>query len=353
MVDRLLLAQIQHLRGALDANLRADAGPARPSELPWQPGQRVTATVEALRGQERALLRIGDLVFDTPAPAGAAPGQKLDLVFVSASPRITFALPGGNVAQAAQQPADPSRQVDISGAARRLDALVAALTAEDEAAPAAAKDIKPLIPGVPVDPKSLAGALREHVARSGMFYESHLEHWAEGRLPLERIRQEPQGRLAPAVPPGDEPSRAQTLQAADAGEPVSPLAAGDKVRPQDAVHPAALPQVRAQLEALQTGQIAWQGQVWPGQDLQIAIEEDGYAHAQDAERVWTSRLRLELPRLGNVEAVLQLSGQHLRVRLSADQPASVEALEQARGRLAEQLNGARFQLVELDVDATR
>jgi hypothetical protein len=62
-------------------------------------------------------------------------------------------------------------------------------------------------------------------------------------------------------------------------------------------------------------------------------------------------LRIALPRLGQVEAVLLLSGPHLRIRLSAPNEGAAAELVQGQVRLAEQFADARLNLVELDVDA--
>jgi len=353
MMERLLVAQIQQLRGSLEGQLRADAGAARSPAggVPWSPGDRLVATVESLRGPDRALLRIGSYAFDAPATAGAFAGQKLELVFVSASPRVTFALAPEAAREEGPQMRDAGRQVDISGAARRLDSLLAGL-AKHTGGALEAQESKPLIQGAPADTKALASALQDHVSRSGMFYESHLENWAEGRMPLERIRQEPQARIPLASQALEPDAGPDETRAAATSENLSLPASGRAGDDPDPVHPNAMPQVKAQLEVLQSGQIAWQGQAWPGQDLRMEIQEEPHAEGDDPEmRVWTSRLRLELPRLGTVEAILQLTGQQLRVRLSAQEARSAEQMRDAQPRLVEQIDDARLSLVQFDVDA--
>ena len=356
MVDRLLVAEIQLLRGSLEGQLRAESAAARTSQvpqLPWRPGERLSASVDILRGSERAILRIGSFAFDALVPPGAYPGQKLELVFISASPRVTFGLVPSAPGQPDSDTLDPGKHVDISRAARRLDSIFAALARSPEQDDEATKEVKPLVQGFPADAKALATALQERVSRSGMFYESHLEHWAEGRLPLERIRQEPQGQLAVPARSGTSEEASDRLprpSQLNAHNVVAQPAAGEDET--DAVHPATVPQVRAQLEALQSGQIAWQGQVWSGQDMRIEIEEEPQSGAEpDGARPWTSRLRLELPRLGCVDVVMQLSGQQLRVRISAADADSAAELRDWQPRLLAQLEDARLSLVEFDVGA--
>ena len=168
-------------------------------------------------------------------------------------------------------------------------------------------------------------------------------------MPLDRLRQEPQGQIPVPARAAVEEMDDRGARIATAQQPVAATASGEDGS--DPVHPAALPQVRAQLEALQTGQIAWQGQAWPGQALQIGIEEELTAGTElDGERRWTSRLRLELPRLGTVDVVLQLSGQQLSVRMSADDAASAAELRGEQPRLLQQLDDARLALVEFNVN---
>jgi len=351
MVDRLLLAQIQLLRGAMDGALRAESSHAGTSEeLPWKPGERVTAMVEAARPGERMLLRIGNHAFDAPALPSAATGQKLELIFVSASPRATFALPEAALGSSRRQ--DAPRQVEISGAARRLESLLVSLKGDSAQGTQAGKALQPLIPAPPLDARALASALQEKVVRSGIFYESHLEHWVEGRIPLERIRQEPQGQIALSAHTEERANEGDTLGKATAqSEGTRGATASSSSDGSEPVHPSAMPQVKAQLEALQSGQVAWQGQVWPGQEMKLEIEEDLHPELDETERVWTSRLRIALPRLGQVDAVLLLTGAHLRIRLSTPNEGSAAELMQAQARLAEQFTNARLNLVGLDVDA--
>ncbi len=46
---------------------------------------------------------------------------------------------------------------------------------------------------------SLATSLQSGVENSGMFYESHLQAWAQGNYPLQRLLQEPQGKWSPLL----------------------------------------------------------------------------------------------------------------------------------------------------------
>ncbi|KER69353.1 ribonuclease E [Burkholderia cepacia] len=92
------------------------------------------------------------------------------------------------------------------------------------------------------------------------------------------------------------------------------------------VHPAAVPLVRQQLDALATDQFRWTGEAWPGARLDWTIEPDdpgsraprGDDGAGDGI-AWRTRLTLTLPSLGTVDAELVLNGTQLVARLRANQ----------------------------------
>ncbi|MCM3532601.1 flagellar hook-length control protein FliK, partial [Cytobacillus oceanisediminis] len=113
------------------------------------------------------------------------------------------------------------------------------------------------------------------------------------------------------------PARAEL--AAASSDPQPPLAT---------VHPAAVPLVRQQLDALATDQFRWTGEAWPGARLDWTIEPDEPGHRaprgggdDDAGDgiAWRTRLTLTLPSLGTVDAELVLNGAQLVARLRANQ----------------------------------
>src|SRR5262249_40304958 len=136
------------------------------------------------------------------------------------------------------------------------------------------KEAVPLLESPTADPARLAQALSGALGRSGLFYESHQAQWILGHRPVAELLHEPQGRLSALA---QDPDRGARLNSA-AGTPQGgddrveestlapkPSAADEKTPP---VHPQTLPQVRSQLDALETHQLVWQGQLWPGQDLE-------------------------------------------------------------------------------------
>lgn len=117
-----------------------------------------------------------------------------------------------------------------------------------------------------------------------------------------------------------------------------------------AVHPGAEGLVRQQLELLATQQFRWIGEAWPGTHMawEIARDpvDDGDAHGDAQARTWSTRLLLELPELGTIEARLSLSPGGLGARLVAGASSVASRFDDARGRLHDRLAANGIELVQ-------
>lgn len=101
------------------------------------------------------------------------------------------------------------------------------------------------------------------------------------------------------------------------------------------------PLVQQQLNALETRQMLWQGNVWPGQDMQWEIHEQPPQTPDEQEqRQWVTQLRLSLPNLGEVAATLRFNSAGLNLTLNADNPQTRTVLGNASTRLVSALSGA-------------
>jgi hypothetical protein len=172
----------------------------------------------------------------------------------------------------------------------------------------------------------LAHALMQSLENSGLFYESHLAQWASGQRPLNSLDHEPQARFAPGVGNGA------------------------------TIHPDLVQTVRQQMELLQNPVLRWSGEAWPGAKMDWAIErrdekrDDGAAwnHGDGVEPSWRMQLSLNLPRLGAVEAELQLAGNRLVARLKAEPDSAASLLHESED-LRRRLNGTGLELKSLAV----
>jgi hypothetical protein len=91
--------------------------------------------------------------------------------------------------------------------------------------------------------------------------------------------------------------------------------------------------MRQQRELLAAQQFRWQGEAWAGAQMSWEVspesaDEDG-SGAQARARNWTTRLVVQMPGIGVVEANLTLSPTTLDVRVNAPQNDTVARLNAA------------------------
>jgi flagellar hook-length control protein FliK len=209
------------------------------------------------------------------------------------------------------------------------------------------------------------------VQTSGLFYESHLAQLAAGKATPQALRQEPQGRIPPQPPspPGGAAQNAQQTApshgapAASGGgaspettQPHAPVGQ-THTAPVPGIDPQAQLLVRQQLEVLANQAFIWQGEAWPGADMQWEVHRRPPDDEEDRdfqEDHWSTRLNLHLPTLGDVHARLSLSGDQLVMRLTAPQSAEQlgQAIEPLRARLlAQGLQASQLSVLAKDDDS--
>lgn len=301
-------------------------------------GSQVAVSVLARLGDGSFMVRVADTPVRMALPPGTQPGAQLAMTVLAASPQPTFGLGeatlkgallplSANAASLAASVAAASapllqyggqaQAADLSPAARLLGQV---LHSAAGAAPLATLNPStPLVPQGAPDPAQLAQQLQQTVAKSGLFYESHLAQWAEGKRPLAELMAEPQARQAPGSAPTE---------------------------------PAAAQLINQQLATQESNQLAWQGQLGPQQTMRWTIgrePEDQASPERDAENPgWQSSLRLRFPLLGEVEASISLRGERLHIELLAA-PGATTLLRQAAPRLQEALEAAGSTLAALRV----
>jgi len=334
--------------------------------LAGQLGKSMQAEVLSRLSDGSFVVRVADMAARMPLPNGVQAGSQVPLTLVALNPRPTFqlataqggqafaeagpALPEGAGVQGAplaylegkeaaalarasallagtQLPSSPlgadgGAGASLSKAGKALGDVIAA--AQNSATQqTAALGRTPLLGAPSLDTSQIAAALQQGMEKSGLFYESHVAEWAQGARTQAELAAEPQAR---GMAPPSDPATAQLIN--------------------------------LQLNAHEQARVAWQGQLWPGQDLHWKIERDtpsddadGRAAQGDADRAsWQSSLRLRFGALGEVEAKVVLSGGQLHIRLDA--PASARALlEAGSGRLADALDAAGTPLTTLAIHA--
>lgn len=322
------------------------------TRLPYADGEFVVA-LEArgggapkadTKGAEKQLLHM-------KLPAGARPGDVLDLIFVSREPRPVFML------APEAPPADP---VPLSTTGRFISDLLG--RSPSTATSTALAGVAPLLPAPPDDAAQLARSLAGALSRSGLFYESHQAQWLSGARTLAELALEPQARLP-------QPSRSQPAQPSSSLAPTALLAS---LAPQEQggvasnpaatrhdnnpmphpVHPEAQGLVRQQLEIFESRQVNWQGIAWPGQSMEWEVAEEKPQSPADSGHttIWKTRLTLVLPNLGRVCASFRLDAGGVDVRVTAADPVTAFMLRSGTAKLGDGLEFSGIKLLGMKVD---
>ena len=355
----------------------------------WQPGQRLPAFVMASLPNGRFQVQVQDQTLDLNLPSNTQPGDTLELTFVASSPRLTFAL---TPELARSLPANSG--VSLSDAAKFLGGLLQKAGNESSGAMPVRQAV-PMLSGAPDDIPRFAQALRQAVSQSGLFYESHQVQWLSGERSLATLLQEPQGKLSPLLAQTTSPNpgqpggiaEAKPLLGQPAPTPATPLettgkfgmatsaAPAELVRPEQAtfrttdagpllpnpqvadkapaepVHPQAQQLVNQQLQTLDSRQIVWQGQVWPGQEMTWEIDEEGGHEGREGEQEnsWHTRLNLQLPVLGGVAAKLAFVEGAIRLDIATDNAQTAELMRRNQEALGRRLQDAGLKLAGINV----
>jgi flagellar hook-length control protein FliK len=352
------------MRMQTEASLLQPIAPVREvsGDLPEiQPGQSFTArVVEALPDNLYKALVAGKLL-TLQLPEGAKPGDTLELVLVDRTARSLIAQ-RTEAQPAAQTAAQPNPNTTISRAGQMIGQL---LPAEGESPlPAALTRGQPLLAHPPTSAAELAPALAKAVSQSGLFYEAHQAEWVAGRRPIESLQGEPHSMTQAAAnrqsgaPPTATVAPNVTTAALPGTGQASEITLQPPANPVQAVPEELRPIVQQQLEAIATQRLAWHGEVWPDQVMHLEIgreraeDRDAAATSDEAQR-WNTTLRLTMPRLGAVDATLQLAGDALRVRLATTSDHAAADLRGGVQDLAHGMKNAGLTLQSVDVEHGR
>lgn len=345
-------------------------------------GQQMSGRILSNFNDGTFLVRIANTAARMVLPNSAQVGDTLTLTLVSKDPRPTFSVNEGSI-----RPDEESASVALSSAGRAMQKDLKSLqfvtrdesgagqiAQNEDIADAQAKGARqgqsgppasstttlsnagrlidtllhasqqgdvtdhinaatPLLPkaGVPAD--QMASALKDAIAHSGVFYESHVAAWAAGQRPADELMKEPQAQVA-----------------ARQGGNINLLSDSDPAQNQ-------LGQIiNLQLNALEQQRVVWHGEVWPGQKMEWEINQE---HGQDSPKqgatddenapTWHSVVRFNFAHLGSVSASIRLIGQQIHVQVKADNDAATAALRGNTGLFANAMAAAGTSLDSLIV----
>lgn len=117
------------------------------------------------------------------------------------------------------------------------------------------------------------------------------------------------------------------------------------------IHPSTEGLVRQQLEVLASQQFRWAGEAWPGTPMEWEVERhQGESSGLElGAQAWSTRLVVDLPRLGRIETRLTLSGTGIEAFVTTAQRESATRLNDARSAFAGSLSSNGLSLMRLTV----
>jgi hypothetical protein len=300
-------------------------------------GQKVQGTVQAQVAPNIFNVRVADQLLQMQLPAFIRSGDIISLQVSTLQPRLTFTL------AASSNPV--STPESLSATSRLLSSLSQQPLERSYVRPLQSA---PLWTGGQVQPDTtqLASKLHDALSHSGLFYESHQAQWIAGTRPTTQLLLEPQNQLTSKLPPPNAPpsqgsapgtpdtggNSVQSMQTAQLGTRQSSVA------PEIPQHLQQL--VQQQMNALETHQVLWQGQVWQGQEMRWDVhEESPHRNSQGVEEgQWITQISLNLPNLGGVSTRLSFNGNALNLLFEVADAETRDRLGNASSQLLSALS---------------
>jgi len=203
-------------------------------------------------------------------------------------------------------------KVVLSGSARLLLALIEEIGGAQRSVPLA-----PLRMDAGTPPAEAARAMRQAVEQSGLFYESHLQEWQEGRRRLEALHAEPQAALSPGPRARDSSAAPAPLPPAEPATPEQNAAKGLQAA-LNAIPADVRPLVQDQIAVLASGRLFLEG-AWAERPFTLEIEpDDGQGRDADLPLAWRVRIAVDTPHLGKLQIDIALTGTTAQVAVQPD-----------------------------------
>jgi len=361
---------------------------AAPKMAQFELGKKFEGIVQAQVSSGVFNVRIAQQLVQMQFPPSVRSGDKVTLQVIATQPRLTFSMVNS---------ANPlSTPEQLGSAAKLLSSM--SQQAPEKAYVRAAQSAPLWEKPQPTETKQLFGLLREALSNSGLFYESHQAQWLEGTRSTAQLLHEPQNMTpeqvkaamvgvadGKAVAAGEATGKAAMAGVAEgkavvAGEATGKIAMmGDTanqsvttnntananvsnqpnttlMQEDKALIPEHLqPLVQQQLNALETRQMVWQGNIWPEQPMQWEVHEQpsqSQSPGAEEQRQWVTQLHLDMPNLGEVAATLRFNSAGLSLTLNAATLETRAMLGNASTQLVAALSDVGIPVVSTQITIT-
>jgi flagellar hook-length control protein FliK len=229
-------------------------------------------------------VEIGDQIFRMQLPELHEPGQTINLRYLGADPKPTFML---------LQPSPPTllpSNVLLSQAGKLVLEALSATAQFSSLNQVDGSNMGPLLTSV-ASPQMSAIELQNALRFSGLFYESHIASFIQGKRTIEQLRKEMQN--------------------------------------QKDINSASI--ISKQLDVLEKQQIQWAGMIWPKQHMQWTIGRDSSGSSPELpeKKSFKSTLALDLPALGKIIFHIVMNQDRINIQIEVASQQSRRAIEVA------------------------
>lgn len=326
----------------------------------FEVGQRLQGTVQSQASPGVFKLNVAGQIVEMELPSSTRSGDTVPLQVVATQPRLIFSMVNS---------ANPlSTPEQLGATARMLSSL--SQQAPEKAYVRAAQSAPLWEMAQPPESGQLANLLHEALSNSGLFYESHQVQWLAGARSTTQLMEEPQNlaqQQAKVVAAGDPSNKTgegadattrvindsrfvaidNTVQGGSSNQPDTSLMSDSKAVE---IPEHLQPLVQQQLNALETSQLLWQGNVWPGQEMRWEVHEQASQPPEvEEQKQWVTQIELDLPNLGLVTATLKFNNAGLVLGIKAGTSQTRTVLGNASTSLVTALTEAGIPVLSAQV----
>ena len=299
--------------------------------------QRYQASVEDRLANGNFKVMVNGHELQMNLPSNTKTGDQLNLLLVSKEPRLKFALLSATPITGSNNNATKA-SLDLSGIGAELSKaglFIGALTQDTikSLSTPTLNSSTPILATPPMTTQQLPSLLQQAMSISGLFYENHQAQWIMGKRTLEQLTQEPQGK----IPTNNVPITNSPTPGSISSNNDTPI------------HPQSLSLVQQQLNLLETGHLSWRGEVWAGQTMEWDITKDPSSSGEEEETTsWQTRLRLNLPKLGEVVVTIGLDKGGVKLALNAADSKTLSLMHDGQRPLTESMTAAGLNVIGMD-----
>lgn len=251
-------------------------------------GMQYIGRVVGIDSDNITSVEIGDQVFRMQLPEPHKLGENINLRYLGADPKPTFM-----VLQPNPSAVLPSH-VLLSAAGKVVLEALSATAQFANLNQIEGSGMAPLLTSIG-NPQMSAIELQNALRFSGLFYESHIANFIQGKRTIEQLRKEIQNQ-------------------------------------KDLNHSAI---ISKQLDVLEKQQIQWAGMIWSKQYMQWTVSRDDGGSSSDSseEKSYKSTLELDLPTLGKIIFHIVMSRDRINIEIEVASRQSRQVIEGAVTKL--------------------